>query len=294
MVATTLASQAVVPILQERIARLDGEPRDVEIALASLPDHGRTTVQMVLTDITERERGKREIERSRSELRRLAASLVDAREEERKRIARELHDELGQRLTALKMELSALQPPAASGLATPAQQHLTEALAMLDDTVATVRRIATHLRPAMLDDLGLVAAIEWLARDFSRHVGVAVQLQLQLEDDDSGLSDTQTTALYRMVQEALTNIARHAKAKHALVSLQRDGRELVLRVQDDGVGISPDALRREGSHGLMGLRERALGLDGQLSVERAPEGGTCVTVRLPLSTRPVARTEPRA
>ena len=130
------------------------------IAIASLPDHGRTVVQMVITDITERARESRELERSRRSLRRLSASMVQAREDERRRIARELHDELGQRLTALKMELSSLDGEAAG--ATRAGR-IDAMLEMVDDTVATVRRIATELRPLMLDDLGLNAAIEWLA-----------------------------------------------------------------------------------------------------------------------------------
>ena len=148
--------------LTGRILRPDGQARDVEIASAALPDHGRTVVQMVVTDITERQRQLQEHQRHRLELRRLSASVVDAREEERKRIARELHDELGQRLTALKMELASLRPPGAPACD---PQRIRSLLEMIDDTVAAVRRIAADLRPLMLDDLGLNAAIESLARD---------------------------------------------------------------------------------------------------------------------------------
>ena len=140
------------------------------IAIASLPDHGRTVVQMVITDISERARENRELERSRRTLRSLSANMVQAREDERRRIARELHDELGQRLTALKMELSSLGGDAAGSA--PAGR-IDAMLEMVDDTVATVRRIATELRPLMLDDLGLNAAIEWLADGWSRRMGVA-------------------------------------------------------------------------------------------------------------------------
>jgi two-component system, NarL family, sensor histidine kinase UhpB len=275
-----LQGQAVAPTIHERIARLDGRLRDVVIAVASLPDHGRTVVQMVITDITERARENRELERSRRDLRRLSASMVQAREDERRRIARELHDELGQRLTALKMELSSLGGKAAGS---PKAARIDAMLEMVDDTVATVRRIATELRPLMLDDLGLNAAIEWLADGWSRRMGVAVQLQLHAAD--AALDDAVSIALYRMVQEALTNIARHSRATEVRIDMRQVGGELLLTVQDNGTGFDEAAMYREGSHGLMGMRERALMLGGQLTIGMAPGGGGRVSVQLPLAPR---------
>jgi signal transduction histidine kinase len=151
--------------------------------------------------------------------------------------------------------------------------------AMLDDTLASVRRIASDLRPLMLDDLGLTAAIEWLARDASRRMGIAVHTRLPLEEP--AVDPRVATALYRMVQEALTNVARHARAQSAEVALQVRQQQLVLTVADDGVGLPEQAQRRAGSFGLMGLRERAHMLGGQIDIQRRPQGGTMLTVRLP-------------
>jgi two-component system, NarL family, sensor histidine kinase UhpB len=269
--------QLVAPVIRERIARLDGRLRDVVIAVASLPDQGRSVVQMVITDITEQERENRELERSRRDLRRYSASMVQAREDERRRIARELHDELGQRLTALKMELSSLTSNAANAKRTG---QIDAMLGMVDDIVAAVRRIATELRPLMLDDLGLNAAIEWLADGWSRRMGVAVQLHLR--SGETPLDDALNIALYRMVQEALTNIARHAQATQVCIEIKKIGRELQLTVMDNGVGFDEASIHREGSFGLVGMRERALMLDGRMMIGRSPSGGGRVTVRLPL------------
>jgi two-component system sensor histidine kinase UhpB len=276
-VAKALADDAPAPALGERIARLDGQVREVVIAIAPLPDHGHTAVQMVITDITERAQQGRDAERSRLELRRLSANMVDAREDERRRIARELHDELGQRLTALKMELASLgaqdRSPARDG-------RIAAMLEMVDETVASVRRIATELRPLMLDDLGLNAAIEWLANGWAARMGVKVRLRLGRTDPDIG--DAAAIALYRMVQEALTNIARHARASEVRIEIRPSGGELLLTVQDNGVGFSEGSMFREGSHGLMGIRERAYMLGGELEIGNARGGGGRITVRLPL------------
>jgi len=289
-VARVLANESSPTTISERIARADGTVREVEIAVAAMPDHGRTTVQMAITDITERIRMHRELEQSRRELRQLAASQVDAREEERRRIARELHDELGQRLTALKMELSSLAPaassapvsskPPASPKAPAPAGRIAAMLDMVDETVASVRRIATDLRPAMLDDLGLNAAVEWLARESGRRMGVEVSLRL--DDSDPPLSETSSIAVYRMVQEALTNIARHAQATRVQIALTCQRGELLLTVQDNGVGFRGPTIYREGSHGLMGIRERAWMLGGHIEVGNAREGGGRIGVRLPL------------
>ena len=289
-VALALQGEAGAPTIHERIARLDGDLRDVVIAIAGLPDHGRTAVQMVITDITERARESRELERSRRSLRRLSASMVQAREDERRRIAREderrriareLHDELGQRLTALKMELSSLGDDAAGAARAG---RIGAMLEMVDDTVATVRRIATELRPLMLDDLGLNAAIEWLANGWARRMGV--RMTLRLGAADPAIDDAASIALYRMVQEALTNIARHAEASEVGIEVQEVGGELRLTVSDNGVGFDAASMFREGSHGLLGIRERALMLGGELEVGNAPGGGGRVTVRLPLLAAP--------
>ena len=277
-VRRTLETGAALPLLHERIERLDGKVRDVEIALASLPDHGQTTLQMVISDVTQRKREASELARSRQALRGLSERLVEAREDERRRIARELHDDLGQRLTALKMGLASLQ----AGLTTQAEKgSIVAMLELLDETVASVRRIAADLRPLMLDDLGLYAAIEWLARDASRRMGIEVTVRLG--EGDPPLDERASITLYRMVQEALTNVARHAHATEAHIEIRHLGDTLLLAVRDNGVGFSESVLHKEGSFGLMGIHERAFMLGGQMEVDNPPGGGGRLTVRLPLA-----------
>lgn len=272
----TLNDQTVGAVVAGRLTRPSGERREIEIALAALPDHGHRTVQMVVNDVTERRR-------EAAGLRELSASVVEAREEERRRIARELHDELGQRLTALKIDLATL----ATHARLPTDDTRVAAMqAMLDDTLASVRRIASDLRPLMLDDLGLNAAIEWLARDASRRMGIPVHTRLPLEEP--AVSQRVATALYRVVQEALTNVARHSQAQSVEVALQAQDGQIVLTVADDGVGLPEQALQRAGSFGLMGLRERAQGLGGTIDVGPRRGGGTRLTVRLPSHFAPAA------
>jgi two-component system, NarL family, sensor histidine kinase UhpB len=283
-VQRVLGGQSLGSIVAGRLTRRDGELREVELALAALPDHGQRVLQMVVSDVTERRREAAELERSRQALRDLSASVVEAREQERRRIARELHDELGQRLTALKIDLAnlaAARAPAGSDNAAAAADDAPVAAmqATLDDTLASVRRIASDLRPLMLDDLGLNAAIEWLARDTSRRIGIPVHTRLPLTEP--ALDQRVAIALYRMVQEALTNVARHAQAKSVEITLQVQEQQLVLTVTDDGIGFDEQALQRAGSFGLMGLRERAHLLGGQIEIGRRPRGGTRLTVRVP-------------
>jgi two-component system sensor histidine kinase UhpB len=272
-----LSGAAQAALVGERIARLDGAEREVEIAITALPDHGSTTVQMVITDVTLRKQELQQLEHSRQELRRLSASVVEAREEERRRIARELHDELGQRLSALKMDLASL----GHDMHRPAyEERIAAMMDMLDETVASVRRIAADLRPMMLDDLGLNAAIEWLGRESARRMGMEVTVQLG--EVDPSLDSRASTAVYRMVQEALTNVARHARATEVHIDLRQIDGQLVLTVHDNGVGFPGSNVHKEGSFGLMGIRERAYLLGGSLEFDNPPAGGGRITVRLPL------------
>lgn len=273
----TLSGQAQAALVTERIARLDGAEREVEIAIAALPDHGSTTLQMVITDVTQREEDRTLLERSHRKLRRLSASVVEAREDERGRIARELHDELGQRLSALKMGLESLGHEIHEAAYDKRIAAMTE---MLDDTVASVRRIASDLRPMMLDDLGLNAAIEWLARESARRMGIEVTVRVG--EVEPALDSRASTSVYRMVQEALTNVARHARATDVSIELRQSAGELVLTVHDNGVGFPMRNARKEGSFGLMGMRERANLLGGTLETDNPPGGGGRITVRLPL------------
>ncbi|MDL2338335.1 MAG: PAS domain S-box protein [Pseudomonadota bacterium] len=274
--AKVWSSNAPVSLVHEQIARLDGTSRHVDIAMATLPCPDRTVLQMVITDVSRRTQERLDLERSRRELQRLSANQVDAREAERRHIARELHDELGQRLTSLKMELSSI------GRARRGKpdDRIGAMLEMVDDTVASVRRIASDLRPMMLDDLGLNPAIEWLARESARRIGI--EITLDLVELAEPMNETMTIAVYRIVQEALTNVARHAKARRVSISTKRVGHELLLSVEDDGIGFPAESSGRDGSHGLIGIRERAHILGGRFTYGNTPSGGAQIVVALPL------------
>lgn len=278
-VAQASRGASAVKRLPGQLVRGDGQVRDVEIALVSLPDHDHAVVQLVIDDVTERRRAATEMERAGQALRRLQASVVEAREEEQRRISRELHDELGQRLTALKMDVTALADIA--GL-DPNHARVKSMQTMLDETVASVRRIASDLRPLMLDDLGLDAAIEWLARDMARRTGI--DIRVALDDAHATPSGRVAIVLYRTMQEALTNVVRHAEAQHVEIGLRAHDQQWVLTVQDDGVGLPDASSPREDAFGLMGIHERAAMLGGRLSIETAePQGGTRLTMVLPVT-----------
>jgi len=219
------------------------------------------------------------------QLRALTARTEEVREEERTGIAREIHDELGQALTAFKMDLSWLGRRI-SGESSAPGTTLVEKLAsmstMVDEVIERVRRISAELRPGVLDDLGLLAAIEWEAQRFEERSGATCVVSSNVGDRQFGRDVS--TAVFRIVQEALTNVARHARATHVTIRLDSapDGRALRLEVRDDGVGISDDATRNPRALGLLGMRERARRFGGTVTSRRVPDGGTVVTVEVPL------------
>jgi PAS domain S-box-containing protein len=229
-------------------------------------------------DVTERKQAEAALERSYRELRELSAAMNEVREAERTRIARELHDELAQWLTALKMDVAWLS----SRLPDEQQQLIdrTEKMkGLVDTTVGAVRRIAAALRPVMLDDLGLIAATENLLHDFSQRTGVVVGHEI--EDWADRLGEPLATSLYRMLQEAVTNVARHAAATEVRVTLRRENGDLVLRVQDNGRGFDAEVVARGKSYGVLGMRERAHTLGGRARIEPLMTGGTLVEIVIP-------------
>ncbi len=226
---------------------------------------------------------RREGERARAEyaeqeLRELSQKLVQTLEEERKSISRELHDEIGQMVTALRMELTNIQM-----LRTATEiefaQHMSEAKGLAEKTLQSVRNLAMGLRPSMLDDLGLGPALQWQGREFSRRSGIAVTVQLDgdLDELDEGLR----TCLYRVVQESLTNCARHADAKSILISAVKDGDRLLMTIQDNGVGFDSRRPHQRGL-GLVGMEERVRKAGGILSIQSQVNQGTTVQVVIPL------------
>jgi PAS domain S-box-containing protein len=233
-------------------------------------------------DITERIRAEQELEHSREEFRNLSAHQQSVREEERTRIAREIHDELGQALTALKMDLSWLKNRLPEGQK-PLHAKAQKMEKLADATIESVRRISTELRPGLLDDLGLAAAIEWQAADFQSRSGI--DCEAQLEADDLALDRDLATVLFRIFQETLTNVARHAQAGKVVVRLGREGDRIVLTVTDNGRGITKKQIDDGRSFGIIGMRERAHLWGGDLRITGNREEGTTVTVGIPLSPK---------
>jgi signal transduction histidine kinase len=211
-------------------------------------------------------------------LRALAARLQSIREEERRRVAREIHDELGQFLTCIKLESIALLRELPAGAEQPSSRAQS-ILRLVDETIEMVRRISAELRPGPLD-LGLVAGIEWAAEEFENRTGT--KCRLHLPQDDAIVNEERATALFRILQEALTNVARHANATQVDVRLAEDHGCLILEVHDNGKGIdNNEQVSGRGSLGILGMRERALLLGGELAVSGAPGQGTTVRVRIP-------------
>ena len=258
--------------------RADGAEFPIEASISQAGDGDERYFTVILRDITVRKQHEDDLRRSQQELRELSARVLEAREEEKAHIARELHDELGQLLTALKMDLSWMRERLNGEVAAKA----AEMSQMLDQTVTATRRISADLRPLMLDDLGLADAAQWLVDDFAKRTGIEASIDLPETDAFERLSKPVSTALYRAVQESLTNIARHAGAKRAwVVFAQHDG-AMQVEIEDDGRGIALEDLAKMRSLGLKGMRERISYLGGSLDIGRAPRGGTRLRVKVPL------------
>jgi PAS domain S-box-containing protein len=251
----------------------------IEASISQVVEDGRRYFTVILRDITLRKQAEDALIASRQELRELSARVLEAREDEKARIARELHDELGQLLTALKMDLSWLRERVVEGEAAP---KLEEMGRLLDQTVSSTRRISADLRPLMLDDLGLADAASWLVDDFGKRYGIASRIDIAADGGLEHLSKNVSTTVYRAIQESLTNIARHSGAKNAWVVLAADDGSLEVEVEDDGRGIAPEDLAKARSLGLRGMRERIAFIGGSFEVARAPRGGTRLKIRVPL------------
>lgn len=248
------------------------------VALHGLQKHleervGERTTELEAA-IAELARQIDEREQAEAAVRELAVHHEAVREEERKRIAREIHDELGSLLTALKMEISLARMNA--GQDAELRERLAQMRDLADKTIRMVRHVATQLRPAALN-LGIVPALEWLAQEFSQRTGIACSLKTGGEIE---MDDGHTTAIFRIVQESLTNVARHAEASRVEVSLLRQAGEIVLCIADDGRGFDP-ASRRDDSFGLLGIRERAQALGAGADIVSAPGAGCTVSIRMP-------------
>ena len=218
--------------------------------------------------------------RAREEMQRLSAELVSAQENERRRLSRELHDEVGQMLSALMLSLGNVGSSIKVGNSAEAVRQLQQAQDMTEQNARVVRNLSLLLRPTMLDDLGLMAALKWLARETSRTS--SIQVDVAAEDLADDFPEEHRTCIYRVVQEAVRNASRHAAARHVRVYLKRDGLKLNVLIQDDGKGFDTE---HETGLGILGMKERVTRLGGSLKVESALGRGTIVSFELPLPDR---------
>ncbi len=232
----------------------------------------------MVTDITRRKQLERRLKTSHKKLRRVSANLESVREEERKHVAREVHDELGQTLAALKIDLSWLSKRL------PEEQELlhnkTQAMnTLVDEAIQTVKRVISELRPGILDDLGLEAAMEWQAQEFENLTGI--KCEFSSGSNEIVLDQDRSTALFRIFQEALTNVARHANATKVKANMEEGRRKIVLKIRDNGNGIEKRQLYNPKAFGLIGMRERARLLGGSLKISSVSGRGTTVTLSIP-------------
>ena len=232
----------------------------------------------IFSDITDRKAGEQQ-------LRKLTAHIQTAREEEKTRIAREIHDDLGGTLTALKMDAYRLTGKLSGNpLAAPLLEHVESMTQLIDSAVGVTRRVISDLHPTILDDLGLVAALEWQCGQFHKRTGITCKVNsTEDKDEERRLDKTQAINLFRIFQEALTNVSQHSGATRVGVEFHQDDDEVVLSISDNGRGLSESQVIAQTSYGMRGMRERVAQLDGQIIFDSPPGGGLRVTVILPLT-----------
>jgi PAS domain S-box-containing protein len=236
-----------------------------------------------ICDVTEQRQAEQALENSRRQLRALSARLQSVREEERARVAREIHDELGQVLTALKINLDWLERKLGvrdnDPSLNPLLDRVVESAEIADSAISSVQKIASELRPSSLDNLGLAASLEHEAQRFQQRTGIACHVKLPA--DSLEVPAEAATAVFRIFQEALTNVARHAQATEVSAALESEADQVMLQVEDNGRGIRPEALTDKKSLGLLGMRERAAVLGGEVTIVAIQPSGTRVMLRLP-------------
>jgi len=259
--------------------RKDGTEFPAEISLNPLKTVQGPLLMAVVRDVSERKKAEADLRESRQHLRELAAQTETARESERKHIAREVHDELGQVLTALRMDLSLLEMQAGTQPVV-VTDRVKSMKSLVDRAIQGVRNVASNLRPAALD-MGMVPALEWLRDEFIRHTDTPCEFHAGQENID--LDETRAVVVFRIVQESLTNIARYAKASKAAIAMARFGGSLRLEIRDDGQGFDPLLVEKKKSYGLLGMRERALALGGRVDIISAPGQGTLISVEIPMN-----------
>lgn len=282
-------NRSIEKLLDENhvIYQLVHRAKDKRLIPAEVSSHlftydNRLTVLSIARDITDRKEAEDKLKRSSAMLRDLASHLQSIREEERSLIAREIHDELGQVLTVLKIRITLLANKLRKD-----QQELKEKItgisAMIDDSVELIQSITSKLRPNILDELGLIPAIEWQTLELRKATGKIFSLSLPPEDIKLDMG--KSTVIFRIFQEAVTNVIRHASASRIYISLSRNAERLILEIRDNGTGISTEQVKNPKSFGIIGMKERALAAGGEVTIEGIPMKGTIVKVEIPMITQ---------
>ena len=271
-------SRAMAPLLSITGLHANGTLFPIESTISQTMVRGEAQLTAVLRDITERQLAERELKEMNDELALLLVQREDIRENERTRISLELHDDLGQRLTGLKLDVAWLSNRIKDGRI-PEQDKIDALRAQIDQAISSVRRISTELRPMVFDELDFASAVTWQVQAFSQRTGVEVRLSLE------ELSETKNEAvalgLFRIVQESLTNIARHAKATQVDITLRKNSQALVLSIRDNGQGMAIDSTRK--GLGVIGMRERAKAIGAQFTFSSEIEKGTSIKIELPIA-----------
>lgn len=273
-----LANRSETTYEVEVIAK-DGRLVPVEVSSRAIYEKGVIVgIQGTARDITERKQAQ-------DTLQMFSRQLIEAQEDERRRIARELHDQIGQVLTAVKMNLHTIQRVCDAG---EALTHIKDNIEAVDEALRLVRDLSVDLRPPLLDDLGLVTALRWYVDRYAKRSGVVADLVIEMKDQNERFSRELETACFRIAQEALTNVVRHARASCVLVRLVKDKHSLFLSVKDNGVGFDPDSLRkrapRAATLGLLGMQERAHAAGGAVEIDSRVSKGTEIRLKLPLES----------
>ena len=259
----------------------DGTEFPIEASISSLIENDKRFYTVIFRDISERKAAKEKMALYHSELTQLSSALQSIREEERKHIARELHDDLGQLLAALRMDLSLLQRD--QSMTEKSRLTVNSMDQLLLTSITTLRRIATDLRPRALDEGGLFFALQSLQKEFSQRHGV--HCDLIADEEQLILDDERSTAIYRIIQESLTNVARHAKANHVEIKFERTAEKLTFTIEDDGRGIEEGAMNKTRSFGLVGMRERIKAMHGEFKVNSEVGKGTKIQICIPFDTK---------
>lgn len=278
-------SKAMGPQMEVMGRRADGTEFPIESTISQTLIGGKRQLTAVLRDVTERRSNEKNLREMNTQLRKLSESLQSVREEERSRISRELHDELGQQLTGLKLEFSWLSNRMLEGREV-ARDEINGMRLLLDKALSAVRRISTELRPLILDDLGFAAALAWQIEEFGKRTGITTAQDLTAADQVT--DEALASGLFRIVQESLTNIARHANATSAEVRIVADSDNLVLTVHDNGKGMNLSPGRSSGI-GLVSMRERAIALGAVFAIQSSPGKGSTIEVCLPLTASSLSK-----